>query len=809
MSEIFWAPDASFDVAGVDQTLGSILSSIETRRPDWVVLEGPGDNYYAYRPGELGAYAEHFPDLTDVPAARALRLEESQRSLTVRIGQQPAVIVVPRAPVSQPARLRAVLLDANDRPQAIGETERLTVDETISLMILGQTSEIPDRATADEPAGEADRDNSDPLAYKEPAQQAQDSAGQATDAARREARERGVDLTKIEGTGSDGRILVSDVVETAEAMEAEEDAAASEAAGQVAEQAQQVAEQAQQVAGQAQQAQDYYEEAPGSGAGAGVQDAPEDSDLGPLRGGGHAEEATSSVPERSDTARDDTSEVIDAILSAEAPREIGLGEEAVVDVRLELEDGAAPLEHSVSTRIGTEEEIVAILSVRGTALEVSGPRILRMPPPGPGSPRDSFFLVKGKESGAAELAVMFRQGSSDLGTVSFATTVVQEGAQQDTVRAQTTAAQRDLRDDELLVLLIDEFREGNLVRYQYHVNWAPLQMNYEKFKSEVFTDAGGDTSTPLRYVQSIYTRILDQLVLNQQDLRMFQRELKALGTEMSRQLFDPEFVRRLWDRRGAITAVQVTSWEPYIPWELLRLKHPDTDETDDKFFSEYGLVRSVSGRSGPPKLRKGDWKYLKASYPNNSYPAIGGEVSYLTNKLPQRGINPLPIPADKEEFLNTLTAADFDVLHIACHGETKIADIELTNLIISDRQTPQGTAPVTVSPALVREEANLKDRTPLVFLNACETGQQAPSLTDWGGWPATFWATGAGAFVGTSWSVREKPSIAFAEAFYDALLEGSNLAEAANAGRDAAKRLGDGSWLAYVVYGNPTARIGL
>jgi pyruvate/2-oxoglutarate dehydrogenase complex dihydrolipoamide acyltransferase (E2) component len=75
---------------------------------------------------------------------------------------------------------------------------------------------------------------------------------EATDAARREARERGVDLTKIEGTGSDGRIIVSDVVEAAEAMEAEasEDGAIGEAARQAAGQAQRVAGQATDQAGQ-------------------------------------------------------------------------------------------------------------------------------------------------------------------------------------------------------------------------------------------------------------------------------------------------------------------------------------------------------------------------------------------------------------------------------------------------------------------------------------------------------------------------------------------------------------------------------
>ena len=97
---------------------------------------------------------------------------------------------------------------------------------------------------------------------------------EATDAARRQARELGVDLTKIEGTGTDGRIIVVDVVEAAEAMaeaageeesEVSEDGAAGEAAqgaqdaaGQAVQQAQQAAgqvtDQAGQVAGQAQEA---------------------------------------------------------------------------------------------------------------------------------------------------------------------------------------------------------------------------------------------------------------------------------------------------------------------------------------------------------------------------------------------------------------------------------------------------------------------------------------------------------------------------------------------------------------------------
>lgn len=46
---------------------------------------------------------------------------------------------------------------------------------------------------------------------------------EATDAARREAKERGVDLTQVEPTGSGGRITVVDVVEFAESQQGEDE----------------------------------------------------------------------------------------------------------------------------------------------------------------------------------------------------------------------------------------------------------------------------------------------------------------------------------------------------------------------------------------------------------------------------------------------------------------------------------------------------------------------------------------------------------------------------------------------------------
>ncbi|HET7770437.1 MAG TPA: CHAT domain-containing protein, partial [Chloroflexota bacterium] len=506
-------------------------------------------------------------------------------------------------------------------------------------------------------------------------------------------------------------------------------------------------------------------------------------------------------------------QTVHAVLSAEAPAEIALNEEAIVDVRVELAgEAAAPLAHHIASAVQPAEKITAILSVDAARLKVVGPRKLDLDPPAEGQPSQNAFVVVGLQAGDARILVMFRQGGSDLGTVSFRTTVAQTVASSvPAARGHAEAQPRVPSDDDVLVLLIDEDREGSQVFFRYHAHSPALGWNYKEFRSDVFkAPRSGAGTAALRYVRAIYQQILDRVLLNSEDLQLFQTELRALGADMCRQLLDDDFVREVWTLRSQVSAVQVTTDEPYVPWELLRLQHPDTREIDDKFLSEYGLVRSLKGRSAPRTLHARDWRYLVGTYPFGSQAALGREVEYLTGTLPTRGITPQRIEAGATPLIAALQNPDFDVLHIACHGDTDLKDVERTTLILTDRRTQRGIEPVTVVPATIQAEARLdarKPRLPLVFLNACETGQQAPSLTDWGGWPRAFWEAGAAAFVGTSWSVYEKPAATFAGAFYDSLLAGSTLARAAAAGRAAAKALGDGSWLAYTVYGNPVARL--
>jgi len=102
---------------------------------------------------------------------------------------------------------------------------------------------------------------------------------------------------------------------------------------------------------------------------------------------------------------------------------------------------------------------------------------------------------------------------------------------------------------------------------------------------------------------------------------------------------------------------------------------------------------------------------------------------------------------------------------------------------------------------------NLGLARPLVLLNACQIGRSALSLTDIGGWAAQFLRAGAAAFIGACWSVYDQAAHDFAQAFYDRLLAGMSVGQAAKEARAAIKSLGDPTWLAYTVFADPLATV--
>jgi hypothetical protein len=551
-----------------------------------------------------------------------------------------------------------------------------------------------------------------------------------------------------------------------------------------------------------------------SGGGGGFGDLfDDDLGLGPVR----SNRGSETRGEMAEPPRN-AAETVEAQLTARAPSQIAVGQEAAIKVTIELASEALPFEgEKVTTRVLKEEEkeITAIISVAGTAVEALKPDVLKLKPPRENKPSFGSFVVRGLAPGRAYVAVMFHQAGSELGTLTMSLNVAASdqaaAPSPGTVEVKTAAAPPEGGDDEGLVLLIDEVERGGTVCYRYRVVSDALGLDYADFSSKALeVIEGGSASTARAYVESIYKQLTERVLRNMDDVENFAREMRAIGGDLSRQLIPDDLARTLWQHRAKIGGVLVRSWEPFVPWELLRLRNPDSQRTelDDRFLAEYNLVRSLNGQTRPRRLALRDWSYVEAKYEHAYAKQVGAEVEFLKEALPRDyNIQPTAIAPAIDKVLDALNRPGFDVLHIACHGEASHDDIARSSLIIGDRPGEQNQPqPVAIDSRTVSVEAELWERTPLVFLNACESGRLGASLTEWGGWPKTFWDCGAGAFVGTSWPVREKPARVFAETFYKSLLGGRTLAQAAGDARAAAKELKDASWLAYKVYGQPNAR---
>jgi hypothetical protein len=487
-----------------------------------------------------------------------------------------------------------------------------------------------------------------------------------------------------------------------------------------------------------------------------------------------------------------------------------VGKPGAVRFRLEHTAFAAPLPGAHADLVAApDEKIRVMLSTNGCPVAFESDDYHELDPPKRGEAVERLFLIKALETGDLGLAVEFRQGASELARLIFKVRVVDHDVFDAVSGAQVAAAPRDLAADDMVDLLIEEQRQDGQLRYRYLLTAINFDIRYREFftPNPLRDRGGGLAASTIAYVDWIYREVASDLD-SRAEARELQRKVKAIGDTLCRELFDAEFVKTLWPLRDQIRTIHIVSWEPFIPWELVRLRHPETDERDDRYLAEYGLVRELKNQTIVRRVSLEDWRFLRAEYIGKEWPAVGAEIGYFTDMLPGRGVHPVPIEAAGDAFYEAMQGGQFDVLHIACHGRSKHGEIESSELIIGEVSRGPGQAPkqVIVDPVTLRSEAQLKARRPIVFLNACESGKLGPGLTSWGGWPAAFLDAGAGIFVGTSWPVREKPSQVFAETFYDALLAGRTLAEAATEARRKTKELGDASWLAYKVFGYPLAK---
>jgi hypothetical protein len=273
--------------------------------------------------------------------------------------------------------------------------------------------------------------------------------------------------------------------------------------------------------------------------------------------------------------------------------------------------------------------------------------------------------------------------------------------------------------------------------------------------------------------------------------------LRAQGAFFAEQLLPPDLRKTLSALRHRIRMLQIVSDDPWIPWEILRIEEsPGSETVDGPFLAEaFALTRwfhpirqtiylplsriaAIIPRTSDLPHAEQEWEDLRA---------LSGDERQVER-----------IPARLQEIGKALRSGLYDGWHFTGHGlfRGSAPDLSVIHLEEDEQLTPVH---------LGGEARRMGIKRPLVFLNACETGQSDLSLTDVGGWAPHFLRAGAGAFLGSLWPIGDSRSRNFARAFYAGFTGGLPLAEAVQKARRAIRSEDDSTWFAYTVFGHPRA----
>ena len=425
--------------------------------------------------------------------------------------------------------------------------------------------------------------------------------------------------------------------------------------------------------------------------------------------------------------------------------------------------------------------------------------------PQPASPQRLYFIVKATDLGEGEIWVIARQGQVPLVTLILKPEIVKaRGEANHRAVAQATTPEAPKLASPLHQLLISEQRNGGQLTYKFHLQSPDLKLlEFGESKPII-----GDRT---KYVAKLYEEIENRWLGNKDDVKNFTEELRALGAAMFDELIPPNIQKALWKYRKQIKSIMVIAEEPFIPWEIVHLKQPEKPLSGDvQFLGQMGLVRWLQDAGWPPdklSIQKGNARYVIPQYPHPDYvlPQAEQEAKFLEKKFAATAVE--PSSGAVRELISKPDS--FGLLHFACHGAADQDNIANAQLILQGRVNGQDYIPDFLSATTVEQNANLSEggNAPLIVLNACQTGRAGYKLTGIGGFAQAFLKRKAGAFVGTLWSVGDVPARTFTEEFYTQLIKGSTIAEATIKAREKAQKAGDATWLAYVVYGHPHARI--
>ncbi|WP_423205681.1 CHAT domain-containing protein [Pseudomonas kribbensis] len=498
----------------------------------------------------------------------------------------------------------------------------------------------------------------------------------------------------------------------------------------------------------------------------------------------------------------DSQELIPCHINASLPESPVFGETTELEVTLSLEEivqvtGKTHVNDIAAFKSGLPLHV----KVRArTNCAVDGPAVEEVPPPRKGSPQVLSFGLRGLAVGPAEVWVDVLQGARRLSRLILQPLFVAKGNLD-----ASAVVDSDREDPPLVDLRIIEEGSPDRWRLRFIARCDELEINHE-FVTQDFT---GNKEA---YIGSLYKKLESCWSTAGIAFEQLMQGVRADGVQMFVDLFPIDLRRLIWRHRTAIGSLQVIASEPSIPWEIVHVVDPDKATPlsgGGVFLAELGLMRWMSNVGIAParlRLRHGKTGYCIPRYHDArlNLASVAQEAKMLGDLLGAVSIG--------DEIAPVLSALardkgeDFDALHFACHGSTDYTQVWNAGLLLNVAGSDKTSL---LSVASVQTYANLSvdGQRPLIFLNACQSGVSGRTLSGAGGLAQAFVQRGAGLFVGTLWSIGDRPALGFASQFYGQLKAGECVSQALRAAREQAKKDLDTSWLAYTVYGHPYARL--
>ncbi len=250
------------------------------------------------------------------------------------------------------------------------------------------------------------------------------------------------------------------------------------------------------------------------------------------------------------------------------------------------------------------------------------------------------------------------------------------------------------------------------------------------------------------------------------------------------------------EMHGRELSIAIYSDEPYVPWELIVPEGPD-GAAAPMLGVAFSVARWKRARFFPDPLRVAGFAVVVPAYAATPLPYAEEEAGEL-----QRDFGARRVPGEYAAVVQLLRSRGLQAIHFAGHGRFDPAAADASELLLADAPLrPTDVAGATIGQA----------ERPLVFVNACEVGQQEWALTQIGGWAEAFCAAGCTAFVGPYWPVEDHVAARAARVFYEALRAGETVGQAMQAVR---RRFQTDSefpahptWLAYTLHCQPNVTV--